>query len=84
MQNITATHINYHQICARKLWLFSHAIQMEHTSDLVAEGKLIGENTYMQRAERYTEIELSFDTEQGHVLFFGVTIDTQETIKGEL
>ena len=65
MQNITATHINYHQICPRKLWLFSHAIQMEHTSDLVAEGKQIGENTYPQRPERYTEIELSFDIGQG-------------------
>jgi CRISPR-associated exonuclease Cas4 len=57
MQNITATHINYYHVCPRKLWLFSHAIQMEHTSDLVTEGKLIGESTYPQRAERYTEVE---------------------------
>jgi CRISPR-associated exonuclease Cas4 len=31
---------------------------MEHTSDLVYEGKLIHETTYPQRSERYTEIEL--------------------------
>ena len=31
---------------------------MEQTSDLVAEGKLIGENSYPQRAERYTELVL--------------------------
>lgn len=31
---------------------------MEHTSDTVAEGKLIGETTYPQRPEKYTEIEI--------------------------
>lgn len=31
---------------------------MEHTSDTVYEGKLIGETTYPQRAEKYTEIEI--------------------------
>jgi CRISPR-associated exonuclease Cas4 len=31
---------------------------MEHTSDRVAEGKLIGETSYPQRAEKYTEIEI--------------------------
>jgi len=57
--NLTATHINYFHICHRKLWLFANGINMEHTSDIVAEGKLIGETTYPQRAEKYTEIELS-------------------------
>jgi CRISPR-associated exonuclease Cas4 len=57
MTPITATHVNYYHVCARKLWLFSHAIQMEHTSDLVSEGRLIGDSTYPQRAERYTEVE---------------------------
>jgi CRISPR-associated exonuclease Cas4 len=32
---------------------------MEHTSDTVAEGTLIGETTYPQRPEKYTEIEIS-------------------------
>jgi CRISPR-associated exonuclease Cas4 len=57
--NLTATHINYYFICQRKLWLFANGINMEHTSDTVAEGKLIGETTYPQRPEKYTEIELS-------------------------
>jgi CRISPR-associated exonuclease Cas4 len=65
MQSITATHVNYYHVCRRKLWLFSHAIQMEHTSDLVTEGKLIGESTYPQRSERYTELELSYTLGQG-------------------
>jgi len=31
---------------------------MEHSSQLVAEGKLIGENTYLDRARKYTELEM--------------------------
>lgn len=72
--NITATHINYYFICKRKLWLFANGINMEHTSDTVAEGKLIHETSYPQRAERYTEIELSFpygnDTLFGKIDFY--------------
>ena len=56
---ITATHINYYFVCKRKLWLFSNGINMEHTSDLVYEGKLIHENTYPQRSERYEELEIN-------------------------
>ncbi len=55
---ITPTHINYYHVCHRKLWLFTHGLQMEHTSDVVAEGKLIHEVSYPQRAEKYTEIQL--------------------------
>ncbi len=55
---ITGTHINYYFICIRKLWLFSNGIQMEHTSDLVYEGKLIHENTYQQRSEKYEEVQI--------------------------
>ena len=57
--NITATHINYYHICHRKLWLFSNGISMEHTSEMVADGKLLHETSYPQRAEKYREIELS-------------------------
>jgi len=56
--NLTATHINYFMICKRKLWLFANGINMEHTSDIVAEGKLIHETTYPQRPERYSELEI--------------------------
>jgi CRISPR-associated exonuclease Cas4 len=57
--NINATLINLFHICKRELWLHANGIRMEHTSDTVAEGKLIGETTYPQRAEKYTEIEIS-------------------------
>lgn len=55
---MTGTHIAYLHLCHRKLWLFHHSIQMEQTSDLVAEGKLIGETSYPQRAERWQEIQI--------------------------
>lgn len=57
--NLTATHINYFQLCKRKLWLFANGINMEHTSDTVYDGKLLHETTYPQRAEKYSEIELN-------------------------
>jgi CRISPR-associated exonuclease Cas4 len=56
--NITGTHINYYFICKRKLWLFANGINMEHTSDLVYDGKLIHETSYPQRSEKYTEVEI--------------------------
>jgi CRISPR-associated exonuclease Cas4 len=57
MRHITATHINLLHVCKRELWLHAHEIRMEHTSDIVREGKLIGEESYPQRSERYTEVE---------------------------
>ena len=56
--NITGSHFNYYFLCSRKLWLFANGIQMEHTSDLVYEGKLIHESSYPQRSEKYKEIEI--------------------------
>lgn len=56
--NITGTHIAYLHTCHRKLWLFANGIQMEHTSDIVAEGKLIGETSYQDRSVKYTELEI--------------------------
>ena len=55
---ITATFINLYHVCHRELWLHANGIRMEHTSDVVAEGKLIGETSYADRAEKYTEIEV--------------------------
>ncbi|MDJ1473782.1 CRISPR-associated protein Cas4 [Xanthocytophaga flava] len=55
---VTATLINLYHICKRETWLHAHEVRMEHTSDTVYEGKLIGETTYQQRAERYTQLEM--------------------------
>lgn len=55
---ITGTHFNYYQLCRRKLWLFANGISMEHTSELVYEGKLIHEQSYPQRSARYEEVAI--------------------------
>lgn len=56
--NPTGTHFNYYQVCKRKLWLFANGINMEHTSELVKEGKFIHEESYPQRSEKYEEVEV--------------------------
>lgn len=56
---ITGTQFNYYFICHRKLWLFSNGVQMEHTSDLVSDGKVIHEYSYPQRTGKYQEIEIA-------------------------
>jgi CRISPR/Cas system-associated exonuclease Cas4 (RecB family) len=35
----TGTHIAYLHLCHRKRWLFANGMQMEHRSELVAEGR---------------------------------------------
>ena len=56
---ITGTHFNYYLICHRKLWLFATGINMESTSELVYEGKLLHETSYPRRSEKYQEIEMA-------------------------
>lgn len=58
---MTGTHFNYYHVCHRKLWLFANDINMEHTSDLVFEGKLLHEESYPQRPERYEVILTCFE-----------------------
>ncbi|NLR94042.1 CRISPR-associated protein Cas4 [Flammeovirga agarivorans] len=55
---ITPTIVSYLHLCHRKLWLHAHHLRMESTSELVAEGKLIGETTYPQRALKWQELDL--------------------------
>lgn len=55
---ITGTHFNYYLICHRKLWLFANGLNMEQNSDAVYEGKLIHENSYKQRSDRFKEIAI--------------------------
>jgi len=55
---LTGTHINYYFICRRKLWLFANGIQMEQGNDLVYEGNLVHENSYMERSEKFEELEI--------------------------
>lgn len=63
MRNINATLVNLYRVCPRECWLHANGINMEQTSDLVKDGKLIEEESYQQRSERYTQIELSAEFE---------------------
>jgi CRISPR-associated exonuclease Cas4 len=56
--NVTATLVSEYHICKRRMWLHANGIRMEHTSETVAEGKLIGETTYTNRSQQYTEVEV--------------------------
>ena len=70
---VTGTHIAYLHHCLRKLWLFAHGLQLEHRSELVAEGKWIGETAYAQRATRWQELAIEgikidhYDAQRGIV-----------------
>ncbi|MFV0522395.1 MAG: CRISPR-associated protein Cas4 [Mangrovibacterium sp.] len=70
---ITGTHFNYYQICHRKLWLFANGIHMESNSELVYEGKLLHENSYQRRSDKYKELAIDgikidyFDTKNNVV-----------------
>lgn len=55
---INATLINLYHVCHRELWLHANGVRMEHTSEVVAEGKLIGETTYTDRSQKFTEVEI--------------------------
>lgn len=46
MRLITGKMIYYYHVCPRKLWLFTHYIEMEQESELVAMGTLIGDNSF--------------------------------------
>lgn len=46
---MTGTQIAYYFLCERKLWLFTHKIDMEHNSDVVAMGKFISDSSYQRK-----------------------------------
>ena len=73
MNHPTGTQIAYYHLCHRKLWLFTNGINMEHTSDLVAAGKLLEENSYTQRANKWQQLAIEnikidhYDAQEGIV-----------------
>jgi len=53
--NFTGTQVNYYFVCKRKLWFFSHGLEMEETSDLVLLGRLLHERGY---ARKFKEVQI--------------------------
>lgn len=82
---VNATLINLYNVCPRECWLHANGIRMEHTSGVVAEGKLLHETSYPQRAEKHAEIALSGNYSQiilnGKVDFYDAHTKTVHEIK---
>lgn len=62
---------NYYQLCHTKLWLFSHNIQMEQESDIVALGKLTHEEHYSRDTskEEFTLAGIKLDRLRRMVIY---------------
>jgi CRISPR-associated exonuclease Cas4 len=58
---MTGTHINYYFLCKRKLWLFANNMQMEHTSDTVATGRVISDTSYTRKRHELRIDDISLD-----------------------
>ncbi|MBK9744166.1 MAG: CRISPR-associated protein Cas4 [Saprospiraceae bacterium] len=55
---ITGTYVSYYHYCKRRLWLFANNLRMEDFSETVKEGKIIEENSFSSRTNKFTEVEL--------------------------
>jgi CRISPR-associated exonuclease Cas4 len=53
----TGTEVNYYFVCHRKLWLFSHNIQMEHESEAVQIGRLVHEHSYTREPKKEIQLD---------------------------
>ncbi len=57
----TGSEINYYFVCKRKLWLFSHNIELESDSDLVLQGKLLHEHSYKRKLKEIAIDKIKID-----------------------
>lgn len=55
MDNITGVQIYYYFVCKRKLWYFTHSLQMESNNENVILGKIIDESSY-SREDKHINI----------------------------
>lgn len=55
---INATLINLYNVCPRECWLHANGVRMEHTSDTVADGKLLHETSYTDRNAKHSEMSI--------------------------
>ncbi len=65
----TGTQINYYFVCKRKLWFFSHHMELENESDLVLLGKLLHEHSYLREMKEIEieRIKIDFIKKKGEV-----------------
>lgn len=58
---ITGTEVNYYFICERKLWLFSHNIQLEKEHENVKLGKLLHKKSFRREEKDVRLGPIAFD-----------------------
>jgi CRISPR-associated exonuclease Cas4 len=49
LPTFTGTEVGYYFICPKKLWWFSHGVQMEQGNDRVKMGKLVHQESYSRK-----------------------------------
>ena len=81
LPTFTGTQVNYYGICHRKLWLYSHNIEMERENENVQIGKLVGDQSYnRERKEINIDNRIVIDWMESRVLADG-TLLIHETKK---
>ncbi|MCP8321522.1 MAG: CRISPR-associated protein Cas4 [archaeon] len=63
--NFTGTQVNYYYVCKKKLWLFSHGLELEPDSDLVLLGKLLHERRYKRKLKEVQIGRIKIDFIEG-------------------
>ena len=75
---MTGTQISYYFLCHRKLWLFTHKIDMEHNSIAVELGKFISDSTYERKKH---EIHIADEEDQIVLDFYDSKTKTIHEVK---
>lgn len=67
--SITGVQVAYYIICKRKLWLFTHQIGMEQTSEKVELGSLLHETSYKRKIKEIgiDDIKIDFMERKGEI-----------------
>lgn len=55
---INGTLVNLYHVCKRECWLHANGITMEHTSEIVYDGKILHESSYPQRNKKHSELHI--------------------------
>lgn len=58
---VTGMQVNYYLSCKTKLWLYSHSVSFEHTSDLVKLGRLLHQEYFNSQRKDVFYNGVAFD-----------------------
>lgn len=86
INKISGEQINYYFICKTKLWLFSHNIEMEHSSELVDLGKFLDKSTYKKEKHNFiidTKIQIDFIKNNGQIELHEIKLNPKMLVAHE-